>query len=346
MDATRRILMRCFEAVHTERWGRRGTWLALVFHHITDGDTFSADDPRVRGLGIDMSIDTFADVIRFVQRKYEVVSLDEAASGRLVNRSGRRPVLFCFDDAYASVARLAAPLLAAHSVPWTFFVNPGLIGSVEPALDNRLAFVANTVGRAGLSTAFEMPVASVAEAISVHLPRLDPAARQRLAQRLDDAAGLDRGALRKMSDLYLTAGELRQLHESGVEIGNHTRDHVHCRSLDKAAVAEQIVGSAEELRAMLGAPVRAFAYPYGSTLDATPAIRESLRSSGHRHSFVVQGRLNTADTPHDHLYRVSLPPSTRNEADMTSAMELLPLLRSLKARIKAPWPGRTKGVER
>lgn len=335
MDVPRRMAGRFFDLVQVERRGRGDTWLSLVFHHLTDGDTFRADDPRVRGLDIAAPVEKFAQIIERISRTYRVVDLDEVTSGRCVEKRGRLPVLLCFDDAYASVPRLAAPILAEHSLPWIFFVNPGLVGSAEPALDNRLAYVANTSGPSGLSTAFGTPVASLTDAIATDLPKLDPRRRRRLAERLDEVAGLSPDDLRGLADLYLTESELIALHGSGVEIGNHTRDHVHCRSLSATDVADQILGSADDLRRTLGAPVRAFAYPYGSAHDATPAVRESLRRSGHEYSFLVEGRLNSARTPHDHLYRVSLPGATTTQAELRSQAALRPRLRTLRAKFRA-----------
>jgi peptidoglycan/xylan/chitin deacetylase (PgdA/CDA1 family) len=61
----------------------------------------------------------------------------------------------------------------------------------------------------------------------------------------------------------LDADQLRSLHEEGVEIGAHTRHHVHLPDIDAEAEEAEIAGSRRELETLLGAPVRTFAYPYG-----------------------------------------------------------------------------------
>jgi len=58
-----------------------------------------------------------------------------------------------FDDAYASVARVAAPILRRHRVPALFFVNAGFIGNHDLGLDNLLCYVANTLGMAPIQLA-------------------------------------------------------------------------------------------------------------------------------------------------------------------------------------------------
>ncbi|QDU87442.1 Polysaccharide deacetylase [Pirellulimonas nuda] len=61
-----------------------------------------------------------------------------------------------------------------------------------------------------------------------------------------------------------TAAEVRAMHGAGVEIGAHTRSHADLGSIeDSARLHDEIVGSVRDLHAMLDAPVRYFAFPFG-----------------------------------------------------------------------------------
>ncbi len=62
----------------------------------------------------------------------------------------------------------------------------------------------------------------------------------------------------------LSAGQARELHAAGHEIGAHTRHHCSLPEVDEATQREEIEGSKRELEAALGAPVATFAYPYGA----------------------------------------------------------------------------------
>ena len=117
-------------------------------------------------------------------------------------------VAITFDDALESVASVAAPLLAAHSIPATVFVVTGHVGR-----DNRW----NGVGDRGI------PVQRV----------------------------LDWGAL----------GRLR---EQGFHFGAHSRTHRHLTQCSDAELADQLEGSAEDMRAATGERPVTFAYPYGA----------------------------------------------------------------------------------
>jgi peptidoglycan/xylan/chitin deacetylase (PgdA/CDA1 family) len=61
----------------------------------------------------------------------------------------------------------------------------------------------------------------------------------------------------------MTHGQLAELHARGWEIGAHTVTHPDLRRLSTEAARAEIVGSRLALEAALGAPVTAFAYPYG-----------------------------------------------------------------------------------
>jgi peptidoglycan/xylan/chitin deacetylase (PgdA/CDA1 family) len=60
----------------------------------------------------------------------------------------------------------------------------------------------------------------------------------------------------------LSAGEIRAWSARGIEFGAHTRTHPDLTALEDAELASEIVGSAEDLEAVIGQPVVAFAYPF------------------------------------------------------------------------------------
>jgi peptidoglycan/xylan/chitin deacetylase (PgdA/CDA1 family) len=57
---------------------------------------------------------------------------------------------------------------------------------------------------------------------------------------------------------------LARLADAGLELGAHSRTHPHLTALRGDALNDEIVGSAERIRAETGRAVRSFAYPYGS----------------------------------------------------------------------------------
>ena len=114
------------------------------------------------------------------------------------------------------------------------------------------------------------------------------AVRDRLASRL----GLDDSFLTEDLDLYLRPEDLPRLADFGIEVGNHTRSHVHCRGLDPQSARAEILDAKAELEAWTGCRVRAFSFPYGSRLDATPLAMETIAAAGHDAVFFASARAN------------------------------------------------------
>jgi len=62
----------------------------------------------------------------------------------------------------------------------------------------------------------------------------------------------------------LNAGELREMHAVGMEIGSHTATHVRLTETDDACLQQELKGSRAALEDILGEDVISFAYPYGA----------------------------------------------------------------------------------
>lgn len=62
---------------------------------------------------------------------------------------------------------------------------------------------------------------------------------------------------------FMTAAQLRSLHEAGFEIGSHSATHAFLSDLEPRALREEIAGSKRELEDLLGAPVRHLSCPGG-----------------------------------------------------------------------------------
>jgi len=76
----------------------------------------------------------------------------------------------------------------------------------------------------------------------------------------------------------LNAVELRDMQESGMEIGSHTASHVRLTEVDDARLMREVTDSKAALEDLLGNAVGSFAYPYGAW-DTRCA--EAVRQAGY-----------------------------------------------------------------
>ncbi|HVA82504.1 MAG TPA: glycosyltransferase [Candidatus Binataceae bacterium] len=104
----------------------------------------------------------------------------------------------------------------------------------------------------------------------------------------------------------MTAEQIRECAAQGIEFGSHTRTHPHLTSLSKEQLTDEIEGSRDDLRDLLGTEVVSFAYPYGDGVDSS-LIREHL-SSTYRLGLTTWDGLNQIETNPYELRRVMILP--------------------------------------
>jgi len=302
----------------------------VLFHDVADVPSEFTDQ-----LKVSMTKADFEAKIRFLAERYTPVSLSDILAANTARKPSRPPVLVTFDDAYASVAREAAPILRKYGVPALFFVNASLVGNRDLMLDNFICYVVNTSGFAAvLAAAAKIPGCELRLPVSFKaifddfLPSLSQPQVAQFRDALSDAAGIRSTDLARAAQLYVREDELRALASSGFEIGNHTHSHVSCRSLSGSDFEREISVNQAMLENIVGKPVRAFSVPYGKSADLTDDLMAHLRLSGHQAVFLVESRCNTPATDLYRLNRVSVRAET--DADFFTELEILPRLRSLR----------------
>jgi peptidoglycan/xylan/chitin deacetylase (PgdA/CDA1 family) len=95
----------------------------------------------------------------------------------------------------------------------------------------------------------------------------------------------------------MSASQVGELAAAGMEIGSHGATHVRLAGLGAGHLDAEVAGSRASLGELTGAPIRGFAYPYGS-MDA--AARSAVRNAGYDYACAVQ-------TPMSELGLMALP---------------------------------------
>lgn len=76
----------------------------------------------------------------------------------------------------------------------------------------------------------------------------------------------------------MSAAELRQWADAGMEVGAHTRSHPRLTACDEHALRDEIGGCKAELEDLVGAAVTQFCYPYG---DLDERVAGATREAGY-----------------------------------------------------------------
>jgi peptidoglycan/xylan/chitin deacetylase (PgdA/CDA1 family) len=102
----------------------------------------------------------------------------------------------------------------------------------------------------------------------------------------------------------LTAEQVRQVADAGIEIGSHGLRHVPLAKAPDGALAEEIDGSRRTLQAVSGQDVPGFCYPYGD-IDGT--VVAGVRAAGYGYG--------CAHWPSEYTGRYALPRTVILESD-------------------------------
>jgi peptidoglycan/xylan/chitin deacetylase (PgdA/CDA1 family) len=306
------------------------TLRCVVFHHIS-----AAESPFSAGINVNTTPEKFEAALQFLTAYYKPVRLEDV----LANPDGRglppRAVLVTFDDAYASVLELAAPLCRKYGVPAVYFVNGAFLNNHRLAPDNLICYVVNTKGMDAVNAAARTvgrnefsEMHTLFEVFSHFFPSLTLAEREAFLDALRRLAEIDEARLAQESALYLTTEQLRSLASFDFEIGNHTYSHVHCRRLSPAEFGQEIDRNKAELEALSGARVRSFSQPYGSSKDLTAELAAHLKESGHKAVFLSESVANRRGADLFHLDRIN--PCVGSNDALFFDLEVLPRLRAVR----------------
>ena len=75
---------------------------------------------------------TFAKQIRWLRRRYDLVTLSEAQARIASGKNDRPTVCITFDDGYAENVHFALPFLAKYEIPYTYFVSTDFVLTGQP----------------------------------------------------------------------------------------------------------------------------------------------------------------------------------------------------------------------
>lgn len=220
-------------------------------------------------------------------KRFRVLTMGELIAEADSNGGfGSRPAaMVTFDDGFFNNT-LVAEVMAERRLPWCIFVPSGEVGAGRSmwSVETSLLLLR---GQAEGVTAFDRvwPLGTRAEreeSFRVLRARLKavPAA-QRLetvdALRAQFPAGESDRLLAEFPQLrMLTWDELRALANAGVEIGSHGLHHeIHHADQTPALRAREFTRSRAEIEEQLGRPCRAFAYPNGNFVAASPGEAEA-----------------------------------------------------------------------
>lgn len=285
---------------------RHGSLLVLTYHRV---DARGSDDTLYDGL-ISASPEDFQSQMRWLARRYAVVSIDDVLATR--RRAKPLPVgavLLTFDDAYQDFAEHAWPVMRRLGVPATLFVPTGYPDAQGRSfwwdrLWAALAHADQWPARLGVGERVVHAGDSRHEmfrrivGVLKTLPH-----REMLAEcdRLVTQAAYHSPARNPV----LSWSDIRTLVAEGVAIAPHSRTHPRLDRVELEALDAEVAGSVADLEARVGDFAPVFAYPDGAW---STAVVSAVVEAGLEMAFTTRrgGNVLGKDTRWYELRRINV----------------------------------------
>jgi len=265
---------------------RKGEVCVLGLHRVLS----KSEQERSNSLdGMIIRDDTYLALLAYLQRRFEVVSLETFLSGIENGTAPSKPrCIITFDDGWLDTYSRALPGLRKFGLPAVVFLTTGSIGSRGGFWVERVkrAWRTSREGmRSTLSDVWEPGPAAHAdlEAVVEWLKRMPTEKRNAILERMLPANGSSNDP--EEVDVMLTWDQAREMSEDGVEIGAHTVSHPLLSYEDEASVERELKLAKQVLEENLGEKVLAFAYPNG---DWNKRVLEQVVETGYRCAFTTR----------------------------------------------------------
>jgi peptidoglycan/xylan/chitin deacetylase (PgdA/CDA1 family) len=310
--------------------GRSYSLRCVVFH-----DVSASESAFTRGMGVSITPTKLEIVLQFLAKYYNPVSLQDVLDDRNGRTLPSRAVLVTFDDGYASVMKAAIPVCQRLGVPAVLFLNAAVLNNERLSTDNLVCYVANTLGMETINAAARAvkgdnapKLARFMDVFGRFFPSISLDEREGFLKALIDLGRINERQIASKAGLYLSSKQVSELSSANCEVGNHTRSHVHCRTLAPQHFREEIDRNKAELEALSGKAVRSFSVPYGSSADLSTDFAGYLRRSGHELIFLSEAVANPCRDDRICFDRVG--PRAHDSDKLFLELELLPRLRKIR----------------
>jgi peptidoglycan/xylan/chitin deacetylase (PgdA/CDA1 family) len=275
--------------------GLRGSCVAIVTFHRVGGAGCADTGSSLPNLFI--SEGSFEEVIRFLRRRFNPISFPDLLHAvENQQKIPRHSVVITFDDGYEDNYTHAFPVLKKFRVSATFFLTSSFIDSKKIFWWDAMFHALRQMKPAERYNG---------EAISGFISGLWDAREEEIAQALrqmENSAGVNTEECLARNRM-LSWHQVREMKDSGMTFGSHSRTHVNLNRVAKPRLMEELLASKREIERNLGEEVLFFAYPGGSFSERT---NDAVVECGYRCACSTESGVNHIDSNLFGLKRINL----------------------------------------
>ena len=252
-------------------WVRPFSGVSLVvpyYHMVSD-----AHVPHVSNLYRFRSISEFTSDVEFFARRFKPVALGDIVEALNGTRTLRRPSFHpTFDDGFAEMYDIVAPVLQRAGIPATFFLNTAFLDGGGLAHHNALSVLLDQIQlhhskSSSLISRLEsiLPASgSGSKSLRERMLSIGYAGRS-LVRSIAEILGFDLDRYVRETRPYLSSGQVTSLLDRGFNIGAHSHDHPLYADLSLSEQLSQTRMSMELLATKFKPSPKAFAFPHNDS---------------------------------------------------------------------------------
>jgi peptidoglycan/xylan/chitin deacetylase (PgdA/CDA1 family) len=295
-----------------------------MYHDFED-----VNDParRKKGAFQEPTKDDFEAQLIIIKNHFRAISVENAMKEiRYGGGLQENSVAITFDDGYASAYDIAYPLLKKYGISATVYIPTDWIDGklilwwedladivygfdVDNANINKLQQILRQL-KVGLTTKLTNHRDSrdmLFQDLSSALMKTED--RDRTSIIADLTGNLIGGKPYKRNDVKpLTWNQIKEMADSGINFGAHTKSHLNLSFADLDLACEEITKSKQELEKHLGREITGFAYPYGYDVSGYARFTTLLQTCGFDYACTSWWGSNDNNTDPFLLYRGALSP--------------------------------------
>jgi peptidoglycan/xylan/chitin deacetylase (PgdA/CDA1 family) len=286
--------------------------IILNYHRVLQPSAYDEAVPA----GMVVRPKTFEKHLRYLRRRYRVVSVEELIELREHNETTGRPLCaITFDDGWRDNYEQALPLLRQYGLPATLFISTGFMGTRKTPWFYRLGDVLHRLaemseeqcamllsdgpgklpaGLTGWLTNSPSERRRDIERVVEGMKSLPGAQLEALIERLERCLGPASQPVNGNPAAMLDWEQLREMTHSSFEIGSHGVTHFILTQIPKSAMKAEVAHSKGCIEKQLGRSIGGFSYPNGDYSDEIEAL---VRATGYRYACTTKpGSVNRSDS--------------------------------------------------
>jgi peptidoglycan/xylan/chitin deacetylase (PgdA/CDA1 family) len=216
----------------------------------------------------------FEKCIKYIQKKYTVLSLEELYLSGNINESGKPIATICFDDGFKDNIEFAVPILKKYNCPASFYVVTDCVSDNTPTWTYVLDYLfLNTEKLELVIRSSETPIQFNNLHWKSNIERED--FNKKFKPFLKGLNNIKRLEVLKeikaqfndvqVPQIMMSWDDVRSLIKDGFTVGSHTVSHPLLATLDnEALIKEELFESAKKIRLETGQFPISISYPIGS----------------------------------------------------------------------------------